>query len=1484
MDDGDLGTGAENAGAHKMTRRRIYLQRLIGDDLWGNNSGRRNRASYRALVRFVLYLGVATLVITTRSNVPDRHEINVGLHDYLSRTGVTVGSSVMYLDDIRSRDDVLLWVDRALFGSILGQANQSEFRGNLTLMSFNRVTPSVGVCMEAASVLLTLRRASITTNVEPYVTSRFSSLYPRMWLVDSIPAGTASRHAGEDTDTIISENGNYTWKHTGGGKGFRGQGGYLATATLLEDGRSFIHLMDYGADATVNDDESEGACFGMPSTSSMTPEEFWEQGFFDSSFSSLAVEFLAYNANLQTMSRVQVTFDANFAGVIMAKDIRVDTLLLDVYSSTMRYFEVVYLIATCLYCVAFIYHGSKRRLEYFRDAWTWINGASISLSILSLVLWFSYEPMLEQYLVDGRFRDMAAFEELVVWNSNYSRASAAATLMIYLRVVQYLANIASRVQLLSETLRVGASNMAIYVSYIGVILGGSAAFAQTYFSSFSLEFVSLQTSFLNCYNLFFGKTDSLRTVDGTAAQMKNLFYIPFMVFFYFVSVQMFNAIINYSYNRVSEEMEPRLEQEKIDKKRRAALDTTNTFWWRMGTLAINRLRQEFPALLGPPSDPADRGTADELDQSDVIDALDEDSKAKVEHYLQRELHKGIPDGSFNIVLFCIFAVCYIWFLSANLSVDDNFQINRVVERSIASVPTHTGGRLLSFKEIATLPAVVDWMAKSFPLVVFNTTPPELKASAVAWGFYADTAVCLRSWNCLVDMRQASDSASKLVRITQRRTRQEKNEGRFHPDTPDRARFVGEVVNGTSLDASTVLMPKRWLAAIDPTEAPDPAAENSSLLTLPPGLSDFCWETMEGDEASFSSNGGFVCLLDADYSTFVSQIDQLGDNGFFTTDSSSWVVDFAMQNSNRQILSYVQILVEVQRSGLVVKDYRVDSIKLFGLDKWYENFGSIALRLLPGVMYMCLTFRFIYNLRKDFVKVRYASRGRNKGTSCITAVIDFFRYDVFNCLELVSISISLVSAFLYVWWMVRDAELEQVKQSSFTALLRYCQSLVWTARLYNRLSAINILIIGVRPLKFVRENARFSKLMATLWDSSQDLRWFVVMLFVTMSGFVMLAHISFGAHVSDCSSLWSTLVYCFRFLLGDFDYAALLAVDPMAAFMFPYLIIMYCVFTNIFFAIIDRHFIAIDPPPFQWKKQLRPLLHRCCRCVDWEEDHQMEVDPNADKQPGPPSRRDRVKKTQKRILEIQRKASQLANHSDERKAFNFEEVCEFDPRLEDVWHWSTEEARLLVADIERLLNQKRNASNDENFVRNEVMENFFKPKLETSKGDMMKAGRQMRYACKVDELVIQHDQETLAKYAFLLERQIFTHSRSKASLEQEVDRLKGENNKMNMDSWGKPQAPTAQDSSQARSSSERDTAPKPLGPNTSRQDAGKASGVDTAKGLSTSATHDDEREGEEETANNDPTAPMEFVRAGHEMKDALSALPKFTGREKGKKSH
>mmetsp|Transcript_49315 Transcript_49315/g.106142 ORF Transcript_49315/g.106142 Transcript_49315/m.106142 type:complete len:844 (+) Transcript_49315:3-2534(+) len=723
----------------------------------------------------------------------------------------------------------------------------------------------------------------------------------------------------------------------------------------------------------------------------------------------------------------------------------------------------------------------------------------------------------------------------------------------------------------------------------------------------------------------------------------------------------------------------------------------------------------------------------------------------------------------------VFAACYLWFLAANLSINDSYQVRSAV---VSALHKASGGHE-EWDAVATLPNALEWMEVSFPTLVFNSTPPAAKARAVAKGVMRNETLCISSWNCFVTGEESGYTGAKALRITQRRSKYYDNEGRIHDDTPNDARFRGGTDPQSGLDYSKSLVPKRTQdSVIDPDSDPDDR-ENTSIA-LSAALSEFCIVSSPGDGKSYGDHGGLVCLLDVDEVSFRKQLGLLQTEKFFVPETSLLVVEFTLQNSNRQMLAYTRLEFVLLPSGALEKSLSVRSLLLFGLSDILDNFGNLVLRFLPGLIYLTFTVRFIYalyeGLRREWVRSAH-----KEGDRVLLTLFTFFRMDIFNSLEAVSISLSLASAVLFIIWCVENANLDERKAGDFCAFLNYSEGLTQKVTDYNRLSAINILLIGMRPFKFVRQNQRIAKMNQTLWAASQDILWFVLLLFLTMCGFATLTYLSFGRRVEEYSSLSSALVSCFQYLLGEFDLDALIEADAlMSCFMFPYLIAMYCFFSNIFFAIIDRHFLPIEAIPFQWKRKLKPLLAKVCRCIEWDEDFVMEQDPNATKAVGPPSRKDRVKDVQTKIREEFRRAGmQDPTKPTVARAKDLSEVCEVDDRIEEALRWSRVEARRLRKLFKELQQEKRQDQSDEYFVMNRVMTEIDK-EVSLSKAEKEEARRFMRYATQLYEQFALQDQETLARYIILLERTINRNNVEREQLQEEVTRMKDDMEKLNKD--------------------------------------------------------------------------------------------------------
>ncbi|CAE8646241.1 unnamed protein product [Polarella glacialis] len=1410
----------KEADYNRLNRRMIYMHRLAGDDVFVSKVQSIKKASIAVVPRFLCYAAVATFVITERSQVTKLSEANEGVLNPLKHQHYEFSPDAKKFDDIRQVADVQQWLRRIVQEIRISGGPFRPLARDLSLQSFNRVTPLAGVCMNWASLTLTLRQVRTTEKSELTTTSRFAPLYPSAWVAAAIPAGQAASELAEYTEPIVATSsswaGNVTWLHTKAcnnvtwqtwcplltNAGYKNTGGYIAVVAIHSDGGAWVHLVDN--DDTMNasqPDKTYGVCDDRLKRSGTVPlEEFLSYPFFTSTMGSIAVEFQTYNSNYQSISRVSSTFDFSGAGIISSKVAKSETVLLDISHEYLRFFEVLYLLLTCCYFFELVYRIWRGFPGYFKNLWCYVNTCSIIGSLASLSIWYSYMPKLHGYLTEPAFQDPAEFKERFDVFGLYIVASSFATFTIYLRLLQFLAATKSRVVLLLKTISFSAGNMILYVSYIGIIFMGFTTFAMTHFSNKSINFVDPWRAFVSCFSLFLGKLDVVADFD---APLKVPFMMTFLFFFFFMSVQMFNAIINYAYNRVSEDMQAVFEREANEQQRKEldrAMHSGGKSWYQQLMEAVNRTQKKN----GKSSD-ADVGEGFGVGVEDAEPEkgeeeaspwdMEQDPKVrkKVQEYLHREGNatKSAKDGAGTVMMYLVYVGCYIWFLYVNMLVEYKGDIktaffNEIYAREVAvpRVSLQDGSTYeldrINWHGVKTLSETVAWISEGVPMLIFNSSSYANMQLAEAEGFISPGQICIKNWNCLISGQISAGGSPKLVRITQKRGKTIPNNGASYATTPENDRFIGGYWNDTGVANSRVLVNVSGFSEkIGAGSAGSPAENTNPVFNLTYEGAQFCSSISKNTAESYERSGGIVCLLDRNLTAFNDQMALMLANDFFTSSSATFAVEMVSHNSNADLLTYLSLVFEMQPSGRVEKSATVSSLALFNFDIGVDNLGVIVGRIFPGLVYNIMVFIFTVMLYRELkLETTKMDKGRKPSGTFFQGIFSFFARDIFRIFDAMSTLLSLASTSMFIVWLAKDSSLDKVMLGDFNSFLDYTSELTGQERLYNRLSALNLLLIFVRPLRFMRDNPRMARLNQTLWQAQTDITWFIVVLFVVLIASMLFAYVSFGPNFPACSTIPLTFNYCFFYILGHFDFWPLYDANPVMAvvFFFPYLLLFYCVFTNIFFAMVDRFFISEDPPPVNLKRKLKPIFSKVCRCIQWEDDFVMEEDPNAEKKLGPKSRAARVEETAKIIRDVYYHGGEVEIGQGQKKSKLLSEICDPDERLANVMRWSRDEAKSIVLAFRNMLAKKQESQSDDSFIKNEVMAKVGGEERKM-RHDMEEAFRQMRYATEVHEVMAARDQNTLARYILLLEAKIKTKMVEKHSLLMEVHHLRGESDNM-----------------------------------------------------------------------------------------------------------
>ncbi|CAL1165942.1 unnamed protein product [Cladocopium goreaui] len=1339
------------------------------------------------VIRFAIYAFIATFVIKARSQVEDLSIANDGTKSALTEQYFEFEPRPRKFNDIKDVKDVQSWL-RWLCNSLQAAGNTDEYSNPLSLNLHNRVTPTSGICLNASSITLSFRRVKLSSDAAASTTTRFSAFYPQTWKAFTIDPGTDL--AGSDIEAtspiVASTPSTLSWLYTPACKscsntGYNQMGGYIAVATTSASG-TLVHLVDSSDVSGLAPDPMLNHCDGnLTRSGTLGLEDFLGEPFFDSQLGSLTAEFQTYNANFQSLTKVKVFFQFSAAGALFAHRVETQTLQLDISHSWIQYFEYTYLVFTCFYFFDLVYRIGKGFPTYLQNFWCYVNACSIIASIGCFGIWYFYMPTLDTFRQTRLFQDYTNFDNRSATFGFYIVTSSFAVFTIYLRMLQFLGHTRSRVVLLLRTITFSAGNIIIYILYIGVIFIGFSTFALTNFSNVSANFTNPWVTFVSTFSLFMG---DLSVMDGFNTPLKVPFMWLFMFFFFFLSVQMFNAIINYAYNRVSEDMKSVFQREQLEKqlKKKTKAGRDGRMFWPF-PFGRKPKGQEELAEDGVTFGGAVKGPD--------LTTLDPGVRQKVEEYRERDTKKSAKDGLCTACVYFLMVGCYIGFLYVNMLVEEKNQLRLAVEAVVRNteveMPLPFGKTAAqSWDDISTWSQVASWMRVGLPAIIFNSTAQAFMETSTTQQLISSGMNCLRSWNCLITgaSQNQTDGSQNIARITQKRSKRMQNRGSRSSATPEDERFVGGFDDSGDEIQGILVNESGFFQIIHPDVAN--AAEDADLDFQLLHQNQLLCQTVGAGAGSYRQSGGIVCELSSDAATFREQMDALLGNGnetnrsFFVKESASFVIELVAHNPNRDMLSYIVMTFYQTPAGKVHKDIRVFSLALFGWDVGVDKLGYFIGRLVPGAIYMTLVVAFTIMLYQEMQTEhtrRSVAESAEKGNSLFTTIFTFFASDVFRPVDAISYLMSFWSFVLFILWLVKEGDLQQKLQGDYRGIVDFTSELITTEKDYNRISAANLLLLFVRPLRFIREDPRMQRLNQTLHDAKQDIFWFIVVLGIVLFACTLLANVSFGPFFLPCIDIAASFLFCFSFILGEFDFWGLYGANPVMAviFFFPYLILVYCVFTNIFFAILDRFFVSADPPPMKLKRKLKPLLSKICRCIDWDDDFVMEEDPKGAKKEGPQSRADRVAVTAKIIHDI-RKGIDGDSGSRLAQSKPLSEVCDMDEKLLNVVKWSKEEASSIVSEFQSLLVKKQRHKNEDVFLKQVVMKKVDDDETNTRK-EMEEAHRQMRYAAEVHEVMALRDQQTLAKYIWLLEQKIQKKMTDTHALMMEVQHLQDEMDRM-----------------------------------------------------------------------------------------------------------
>jgi hypothetical protein len=898
---------------------------------------------------------------------------------------------------------------------------------------------------------------------------------------------------------------------------------------------------------------------------------FLENKWIDGQTACLYMDLATYNGHYGMMTYIAFEFIFHGTGYI-DKSINIYSLRFSQYTYFVDYvratFECIYAILTFLYGLMlfltikelfrsyYIEYQSKglniqrasykifiRTVKhYFSDIWNILDTTSIVVSFISISLWLSYitndsiQDTEDITLSPTLINDML---QVAKTYKSYIKFSSINIMIIFFRVLKYLANL-ERVSLLIATFSQAKNQILNFFIMLLEVFLAFSLFGYLAFGEIDVGFKDLGLSIRSCLLILLGESGVISSLIDKSIVVTAIFFISFTFLVNFILLNMFIAMISSAYNDRIIALEESKAQ-KNDYIRKHFIfrlqDYLKKVWGDfIGYFSKKRrLAKKYEAQKEIIEQKAFRANKqvikDYKDYYNDYEHIDEESLTDQQKILKTSELKLLYSKKFwSAMVYICFVIIYTICILHQQDVLYKYSSQSTVRFAIESVK-YSEIDDLDIHDVSTFSELVSWLT--------------IGASNIT-NYESENYYIMKNYLVGQDLSTDDDFPSQgPFRITIRRLERIEN-----PDEPFRE-----------------IEPKVRMGAFK--------AEDLGMWEQTDNYKSFKYH----DESGYGDEGGLIFFLSAEGEDFQSQVVNIVSLGILDDSINSLVLEFVLYNGDLNQFIYSAVIFEFNSSGNILKYLNIWPICL----NMYASPKDIA-RCFFEVIYVILVFYHIYvSIRTIRLRVNHYNEWYSRFSETLTkeekAIRELHKpewirrvtniIDSYIFLDLISFSISLSNMFLWFSIISRSNEgLElPVKDTDF---YDYFNILSSTNRDYNILSSVNLLLIYIRIIKYLRMSKSLSFLQNTLNEAMVDIMYFMIMLGVMLFGFVFMAYLVFGTMLEEFSTIGMSLMYCFAMLVGSFDYPKLESADKVMApiFFFTYMICNTFVVLNIFVSILE----------------------------------------------------------------------------------------------------------------------------------------------------------------------------------------------------------------------------------------------------------------------------------------------------------------------------
>ena len=316
-----------------------------------------------------------------------------------------------------------------------------------------------------------------------------------------------------------------------------------------------------------------------------------------------------------------------------------------------------------------------------------------------------------------------------------------------------------------------------------------------------------------------------------------------------------------------------------------------------------------------------------------------------------------------------------------------------------------------------------------------------------------------------------------------------------------------------------------------------------------------WQTSSGVEGTWAGaekygQGGIVVDLDPKNRTeSVAMINSLFAQRFTDRATRALVMEWSLYSSESKLLTSCILMIEYYHSGYVMPSSTIHTsrIRLYDLTSQLTVF-----RLIVEPIFILF---IVYFAVVQLIKMQQAR-----------PLLAYFR-DTDNLFDLLIVAISATFCVSFYEFALApgrtdfDATIAFFKDNS--VMLAKHLKFTWG-------SAAALAILGaLRMLKYLSVSGTLFVISTTMNEGFKAMTTFFVSVLVVFFSFAFGAVLLYGPHLAEFHNISSAFSALMRFVLGQFDYAALSRVQPYytAVYFWLYTVIVSFVLLNMFIAIV-----------------------------------------------------------------------------------------------------------------------------------------------------------------------------------------------------------------------------------------------------------------------------------------------------------------------------